>query len=605
MRRWLHRAALLLLPLGVFTYNCSHAPDKDMVTICKMMYEMDAMQRKSLKKRQAWENSIGAPGVPNNNWLSPAVPQRFSPSAQGCMNIPCICPYMGGRVSGNNGCTLPNGQPYLMALRKEYRMMTDNERQRWHSALQQLKRSGEYDRMSAEHRTVGSNSGAHSGPGFLAWHREFVKRIEIAVRMLDPGIAMPYWDSVMDNYLPDPRDSILFSPLFMGETDSSGLVTNGPFAFFRTLEGRNAILRRLAIEGKLFSEQAINNILAQPQVTNMQAYTAPQAGCPFQPQFGAMEYAHSSVHLWIGGDMKPPSTAANDPIFFIHHGFVDFVWEMWRQNHQNRWQRESTWPPDIATCSNPQHFSYANMRPWDKTNKDGLSNEYTDFLYRFAPRATCSQQNPSCGSPYLFCDTRWPAHCVAKVKQGGLCRGFEGFDVCYNGVCVAGWCRPGQFAGAPTTRALTTVTQPSTTRRTWAPFTTQFRTTTPRSTSRWTTMQRTTSGSRTTPSSLARSSGNTGVSRSFDSAILSNVNCYNDDPCCDAWARTGECQTNGPYMRTYCRRSCRLCSNPTDNRRGCHDRHISCPFWRSQNYCTRRRQWMAENCQVYIQLFHI
>ena len=33
-------------------------------------------------------------------------------------------------------------------------MMTDNERQRWHSALQQLKRSGEYDRISAEHRAV-------------------------------------------------------------------------------------------------------------------------------------------------------------------------------------------------------------------------------------------------------------------------------------------------------------------------------------------------------------------------------------------------------------------------------------------------------------------
>ena len=42
-------------------------------------------------------------------------------------------------------------------------------------------------------------------------------------------------------------------------------------------------------------------------------------------------------------------------------------------------------------------------------------------------------------------------HLIAKikiqVKQGGLCRGFEGFDVCHNGVCVAGWCRPGQFAG--------------------------------------------------------------------------------------------------------------------------------------------------------------
>lgn len=142
--------------------------------------------------------------------------------------------------------------------------------------------------------------------------------------------------------------------------------------------------------------------------------------------------------------MKPPSTSANDPIFFLHHCFVDFIWEMWRQARQNRFARENSYPPDIATCANSQHFSYAQMRPWDKINKDGLSNDYTDYMYHYAPRPTCAANNPNCGSPYLFCDTRGNAHCVAKVKPNGLCRGFEGFDVCYQGTCVAGWCRGGQ-----------------------------------------------------------------------------------------------------------------------------------------------------------------
>ncbi|KHJ95635.1 common central domain of tyrosinase [Oesophagostomum dentatum] len=493
---------------AAFPFGTNKDIDKDMQTTCTMIQEWDRNARKAIKRRQAFDRNIGAPGIPGNPNFSPAVPQRFAPSAQGCMNIPCICPYMGGRMMGNGGCILPNGQPYLMALRKEYRMMTDNERMRWNNALIQMKRSGEYDRLSVMHRQVGSSSGAHSGPGFLPWHREFMKRIEIAVRMIDPGVSMPYWDSVMDSYLPDPRDSILFSPIFMGETDGAGQVVRGPFAGFRTLEGRPNILRRLATEGKLFTEANINNLLSQGEIQNVLAYTAPQNGCPFRPNFGALEYTHSSVHLWIGGDMKPPSTSANDPIFFLHHCFVDFIWEMWRQSRQNRFARETVYPPDIGTCANSQHFSYAQMRPWDKQNRDGLSNEYTDNLYRYAPRATCSRQNPNCGSPYLFCDTRGNPHCVSKIKPNGLCRGFEGFDACWQGTCVASWCRAGQ----------------------------QFQ----------------------------------------QQEVQNTNNCYNDDPCCDAWVRQGECEVNLTYMSRYCRRSCRLCAS-NDNRTGKDATTDTCP----------------------------
>uniref|UniRef100_A0A0M3HJG9 CN hydrolase domain-containing protein n=1 Tax=Ascaris lumbricoides TaxID=6252 RepID=A0A0M3HJG9_ASCLU len=47
----------------------------------------------------------------------------------------------------------------------------------------------------------------------------------------------------MDNYLVDPRDSIFFSPLFVGEVDQFGNVITGPYAFWTTMEGRNAIVR--------------------------------------------------------------------------------------------------------------------------------------------------------------------------------------------------------------------------------------------------------------------------------------------------------------------------------------------------------------------------
>ncbi len=43
--------------------------------------------------------------------------------------------------------------------------------------------------------------------------------IEFALRQVDPSVAIPYWDSSLDENLPNARDSIMWSSDFMGEED--------------------------------------------------------------------------------------------------------------------------------------------------------------------------------------------------------------------------------------------------------------------------------------------------------------------------------------------------------------------------------------------------
>lgn len=53
-------------------------------------------------------------------------------------------------------------------------------------------------------------------------------------------------------------------------------------------------------------------------------------------------------------------------------------------------------------------------------NRDGLSNNYTKFLYEYAPSPTCSDSLPlGCNSEFLFCDlSHGVPRCSSKIKPG-------------------------------------------------------------------------------------------------------------------------------------------------------------------------------------------
>jgi len=303
-----------------------------------------------------------------------------------------------------------------------------------------------YDTIVAFHQPAVS-PGAHFGPAFLGWHREFVFRLEQALQQVDPTVTIPYWDSTMDEILGDQsRNTIMWTPQFMGNIE--GDVVTGPFANWPILfpiENRTRLFRMMVPEGGLFTDAVVDGVINAPDFRSITWFVDP-----------TFEAVHGQVHDYVGGVLGDLGGSPGDPVFFLLHSFVDFVFELHRQAQRRRgvdirfnYPNDSVAlgvgrvPPEgelITSIEDSLHQALDPMLPFDGLlNIDGLSTGYTPRYYRYAPRPTCSTLRPYCGSPYLFCETN-RQKCAPKLQEGATCLPWANMRPCYRGVCCNGRC---------------------------------------------------------------------------------------------------------------------------------------------------------------------
>ncbi|KAH3722143.1 hypothetical protein DPMN_065096 [Dreissena polymorpha] len=185
----------------------------------------------------------------------------------------------------------------------------------------------------------------------------------------------------------NPANSIVFSPAFLGNGD--GVVTTGPFANWAAPNG--PLTRNIGGESSLFTKAIIRRIMTRCRTREIMPPTA-------LPPFD-LEGFHGGPHLWVGGQMRDAETAAHDPVFFLHHAFVDFIWEMFRihQARDCRVNPNVDYPQDTPVL-------HAAMRPMDGlpgyVNFDGYRSYWTQMWFRYERSPSC----PVCRSPYLRCN---------------------------------------------------------------------------------------------------------------------------------------------------------------------------------------------------------
>lgn len=96
------------------------------------------------------------------------------------------------------------------------------------------------------------------------------------------------------------------------------------------------------------------------QVANAATFTDFDLGSGLKSGKGLI-ILHGEVHNWVGGNMANPKKSPNDPIFFLHHAFIDKVWADWQGTHH----------PSLF----PEEYRDSQMKPWSVTVDDVLTTK--------------------------------------------------------------------------------------------------------------------------------------------------------------------------------------------------------------------------------------
>uniref|UniRef100_A0A0B6ZGY8 Metalloendopeptidase n=1 Tax=Arion vulgaris TaxID=1028688 RepID=A0A0B6ZGY8_9EUPU len=72
-----------------------------------------------------------------------------------------------------------------------------------------------------------------------------------------------------------------------------------------------------------------------------------------------------------------------------------------------------------------------------------------------------------------------------------------------------------------------------------------------------------------------------------------NMVCENTNPSCEAWANSGECQSNPSWMISNCRQACQKCDDGT-----CKNFYddVQCKIWAQKQECMVNSDWMSKHC---------
>ncbi len=312
-----------------------------------------------------------------------------------------------------------------MGIRKNILYMPSTERDLFFEALLKMKANivnpmapaadqySVYDQFASLHWAVFDVSlnqngpflnAGHQGPAFLSWHREYLRRFEIALQNEVAGVMLPYWDwspAVFTDTLMGPNGGVngvgggvVRTGWFASDKPGTGVNTTPlPGWWPPTLPGwrirpdlddnnQGTSLRRFL--GQSFGD----TLPTQSDVSNLLAITTANPANAAQRQTAAANFrtaleqgsgglgvtsSHNEVHRYIGGHMGA-AMSSDDPIFWLHHCNIDRMWAMWQlDGHAG-----ANWFPVSAVQG---HALAHSMWPWVGNVQYFIGNQVPTFYF--------------------------------------------------------------------------------------------------------------------------------------------------------------------------------------------------------------------------------